>query len=232
MKGERIVCIYKITNPSGHIYIGQTRDFLKRKNFYRLEACKFQARIYRSIKKYGWENHLMEIVHECSEQFLNELEKFYIIFYDTFDTHHGLNLNLGGRHGGFPSEESRKKMSAWQIGRKMSPEACKKMSEARIGKKSYIRSEETKLKLRISAIKRNANKPHPRLGIPCSEETKKKIGDANRGNKSWLGKKHSEETKNKLSERHKGKVFHWPTPEQIAKRAATMKAKKKQLTLL
>ena len=45
-------------------------------------------------------------------------------------------------------------------------------------------------------------------GMPCSEETKRKISEANKGNPGpWEGKQLSEETKRKISEAHKGK--HW-----------------------
>ena len=43
-------------------------------------------------------------------------------------------------------------------------------------------------------------------GKKCSEETKKKLREANKGeNNPFYGKRHSEETKKKLSESHKGK---------------------------
>ena len=48
-----------------------------------------------------------------------------------------------------------------------------------------------------------------RKGKIVTEETRKKIGDANRGEKSaWFGKNHSEETKIKMSESAKGNT-HW-----------------------
>ena len=40
-----------------------------------------------------------------------------------------------------------------------------------------------------------------------SEETKRKISEANKGNTNCLGKTHSDETKRKLSESHKGKTL-------------------------
>ena len=47
------------------------------------------------------------------------------------------------------------------------------------------------------------------IGWKHSEETKKKISEANKGEKNWIyGKKHSEETKLKMSESHKGEK-HW-----------------------
>lgn len=38
-----------------------------------------------------------------------------------------------------------------------------------------------------------------------SEETRRKISEANTGRQTWLGKHHSEESKKKISEAHKGK---------------------------
>lgn len=43
------------------------------------------------------------------------------------------------------------------------------------------------------------------IGYKFSEESKAKIGKANKGNKVWEGRKHSEETKNKISIANKGK---------------------------
>ena len=46
-----------------------------------------------------------------------------------------------------------------------------------------------------------------RKGKHRSEETKKKLSEAQKGNKNMLGKHHSEETKKKLSEARKGRKF-------------------------
>jgi group I intron endonuclease len=65
-----------------------------------------------------------------------------------------------------------------------------------------ITSEETKLKQRMAKLGKKRG--------PMSEDTKRKIGDANKGKESWLkGKvgvlKLSEETKKKISEIQKGR---------------------------
>jgi len=44
--------IYKITNPSGKIYIGQTTNIHIRKSKYKNSNCKNQTRLFNSIKKY------------------------------------------------------------------------------------------------------------------------------------------------------------------------------------
>lgn len=45
----------------------------------------------------------------------------------------------------------------------------------------------------------------PTLGLECSKETKRKIGEANKGRQPWLGCRLTEETKRKISEALMGK---------------------------
>ena len=44
-------------------------------------------------------------------------------------------------------------------------------------------------------------------GAKRSEETRKKMSEADKGKQKWLGKHHTEEAKQKISEAHKGKVL-------------------------
>jgi hypothetical protein len=76
-----MVGIYKITNPKGKIYIGQSVNIPTRKNKYTLNHTKGQPRISRSITKYGWENHIFEIIEECSLEQLNEKETYWKQYY-------------------------------------------------------------------------------------------------------------------------------------------------------
>ena len=72
-------------------------------------------------------------------------------------------------------------------------------------------SEETKKKL-SDANKGNQNT----LGHHCSEETRKKISDAKKGKPSpWLRKHLSAETKQKMSEANKGKHWHLENGHRI-----------------
>ena len=73
----KICGIYKITSPSGRIYIGQSIDIQKRWNQYKYNSCKSQTKLYNSLKKYGWENHKFEIIEECSKEELSNREKFW-----------------------------------------------------------------------------------------------------------------------------------------------------------
>jgi len=53
--------IYKIINPKGRIYIGKTNNFKKRLGDYRNVNCSNQKLVYKSLKKYGFQNHKIEI---------------------------------------------------------------------------------------------------------------------------------------------------------------------------
>ena len=73
--------IYKITSPSGKIYIGQSRNWSVRKNQYKNNRCKGQPKLYNSFKKYGVKAHLIDICfslpNDVSQDVLNEYEIFY-----------------------------------------------------------------------------------------------------------------------------------------------------------
>ena len=54
--------IYKITSPSGKIYIGQSVNIKDRIKAYKCGHCKEQPFVCNSILKHGWENHKFEII--------------------------------------------------------------------------------------------------------------------------------------------------------------------------
>lgn len=88
--------IYKITSPTGRIYIGQSKDIQGRRGQYtRIKYCSAQPRIYKSLKKYGFEAHQFDIIEYCSEEELNTSERFW---QDEFDAigKNGLNCILTG----------------------------------------------------------------------------------------------------------------------------------------
>ncbi len=72
-----MVGIYKITNPKGEIYVGQSTNLEQREDNYRLLACKNQKKIYNSLIEYGWNNHSFNIIEECSVSLLNERERYW-----------------------------------------------------------------------------------------------------------------------------------------------------------
>lgn len=96
--------IYKITSPSGKVYIGKSINIEKRWDVYlKIYGCEQQVKLFNSLCKYGSINHIFEIIEECSIEQLNEREIYYIKLYDSINN--GLNLTEGG-DGGNLNEES------------------------------------------------------------------------------------------------------------------------------
>lgn len=90
--------IYKITNNiNGKLYIGQTVYPLSYRYTNHLSDAR-NGRGYAmasAIRKYGQNNFKIELVEECDEDQLNDLEVKYIKQYNSV-TPNGYNLTHGG----------------------------------------------------------------------------------------------------------------------------------------
>lgn len=146
-------CIYKITSPSEKIYIGQTINFNKRCNHYKLLDCKNQIKLYNSLLKYGYSNHIFEVIEECLFEELNIKERYWQDYYDVLNK--GLNCVLTQTDilPKVMSEETKLKISNSKTGnviiskehklilknlytnKKRSVETCNKISKSKSGKK-------------------------------------------------------------------------------------------------
>jgi len=95
--------IYKAINvKTNKSYVGKTaQKFWRRKSQHKMNALtnNFQSHFHRAIRKHGWDSFEWEILFEgeCSNNKLNDLEIFYIGYYDTFNN--GYNLTIGGEGG-------------------------------------------------------------------------------------------------------------------------------------
>jgi group I intron endonuclease len=107
--------IYKITNKeNGLIYIGCTINSLEKRFGEHLSRCftsEYKSKLYNSIKKYGKESFIIELVEECDLDIIYETEKKYIKQYDSYNN--GLNSTIGGEGclGYTHSPEIRQKIS-------------------------------------------------------------------------------------------------------------------------
>lgn len=139
--------IYKITSPSGRVYIGQAKNIKARwRDYYGLYSLvKGQTKLYRSFKKYGVMEHTFEVIENCIEQDLNRKERYWQDFYAVLNG--GLNciLQESNEKRRIFSKEVREKMSEAQkgvkshlYGKKLTQETRKKMSERQIGNKNHM----------------------------------------------------------------------------------------------
>jgi group I intron endonuclease len=137
-----MIGIYKITNPNGRIYIGQTTNHKVRWGKYRKLHCKDQPSLYKSLKKHGPENHIFEFIEECNVESLDEREIFWGNFYNVLSNKH-LNNRLGRGFGSYDSDETRKKKSIchkgrsnyWLKGKPLTEEHKNKISKSKTGTK-------------------------------------------------------------------------------------------------
>ena len=84
---------YKITSPSGKIYIGKSINIQKRFKQYKKSLGKGQPLLNRSFLKYGIDNHVFEIVCICDYEDLNNLERYYQLLFSCIGEN-GLNIVL------------------------------------------------------------------------------------------------------------------------------------------
>lgn len=101
-----MIGIYKITSPTGRIYIGQSINIEVRFSYYKRKCCKKQRRLHYSFEKYGVSAHSFSIVEECEIHELNIKERYYQDIYDCIGEN-GLNCVLtktNDKSGCFSSE--------------------------------------------------------------------------------------------------------------------------------
>ena len=88
--------IYKITNnQNSKIYIGKTSSTLEEKwSKHKYAYLIYDWHLYRAMRKYGIENFQMEEIEKCSDDILNDRERYWISFYDSYNN--GYNSTEGG----------------------------------------------------------------------------------------------------------------------------------------
>ena len=137
-----MIGIYKITNPNKRIYIGQSTNIEGRWIKYKQLSCKDQPSLYSSLKKYGPENHIFEIIEECNIEQLDEHEIYWGKQYDVLNNFN-LHNRLGRGFGSFDSDETKRKKSesnkgisrnkgnSYAKGHKLSPKSIQNITEKR-----------------------------------------------------------------------------------------------------
>ena len=142
--------IYVHTAPNGKKYVGITcqKPAYRWNNGNGYKQCTL---MWRAICKYGWENFKHEILFEgLSKSEAEEKEIELIKKYKSNNKKYGYNIENGGNSPGKISEETKKKISLSEKGKKMSEEAKLKMRGRKPWNKGRKCSLEEKLKIRLS----------------------------------------------------------------------------------
>ena len=165
-----MIGIYKITSPTGRIYIGSSKNIKNRLKYYKSLDCKGQTRLYNSFKKHGYNNHKIDILEECLFEELYIKENYYGMLFNVLGVN-GLNCVL-------PKFDSFKKH--------ISEETKIKMSERQKGIKNHFygkkHSEETKQKLRLFQTGRKHTEEHrKKVSLNNAKNNSKIILDLSNG---------------------------------------------------
>lgn len=142
--------IYKITNPSNKIYIGKTYDLRKRINAHKC-TVKYGKNIilHNSIRKYGWDNHILEVLEEVEDALMDEREIFWISELKSYcyENPNGLNMTKGGdgQRSTWMHKTELRKFFSQKFSGEGNPFYGKKHSEETRGKLSEIAKIRNKL---------------------------------------------------------------------------------------
>jgi group I intron endonuclease len=149
---DKICGIYKITSPSGRIYIGQSKNIINRFSQYKKWNIKKQVKLYNSFTKYGVDNHIFEIIEQCFSDLLNKRERYWQEYYNAIED--GLNCMYtktedepskygkdSFRRRSASLKGVKKSKAPWNKGKTniYSKETLEKMSTAKKGKISKLR---------------------------------------------------------------------------------------------
>ena len=161
-----MIGIYLITNKiNGKKYVGQSIDIQRRFYEHRCISHETNVHLKYALKKYGKDNFEQTILEECTVDELDEKEIYYIQkLQPEYNVSYGGQNNLKIYPNYVKEKISQKSKEQWN-----------KMTEA-----------EKQHRVRNNLTGQGWNK-----GIPCPDNVKQRLREAN------LGKKQSEETKNK-----------------------------------
>ena len=157
--------LYSHTSPSGKTYVGVTSVEPKQRwgaNGVRYKTNKY---FYRAIQKYGWDNFTHHILATgLSKEEASFLEMVCVDFWHLDDPKCVYNINKGGIFGNRMTNETRKKLSKLNKGKKLSENTKRKISQS-MSKENhpmYGKHHSDKTKAKMSLAKSGAN--HPNYG--------------------------------------------------------------------
>lgn len=138
---------------NGKRYVGQTKDFSKRESAWKCIKWGYANQLLTEDRnKYGLDNFKTEILEECDDSKLDELERYYIEKFNTIFPN-GYNDNEGGSISFHHSEKTKRKIGESGKGKHLDRKGIKLTDEH----KQKI-SKSLKGKIPIEAIKTHADK--------------------------------------------------------------------------
>jgi group I intron endonuclease len=178
--------IYLITNLiNNKKYVGQTLQGREERRWqeHSIFCINENKPLYNALKKYGAENFEFKVIEtNISEELIDEREKYYIKYYNTFYLNgQGYNMTEGGQgiHGYVHTDETRSRikesnLTTWQRIKEEEPERYARLCLNRsLAIKGKPKSAEHRAALSKIASQRTGEK-NPFFGKHFSDESKEK----------------------------------------------------------
>lgn len=152
--------VYRWVNKvNGNTYIGSSVNLARRLRTYfdfsylSVRVQKTKSRVYSAILKHGYANFQLEILEYSTKENVISREQYYI---DFFKPQYNLNSTAGSRLGSNHSEETKRTMSNFFQGRKLTEETKNLLSLANKGINNpnfgNIHSAETKALISLARL--------------------------------------------------------------------------------
>lgn len=189
LRKTSLVGIYRITSPSGRMYIGQSWSI---KDRWRLHKCLDKAGcplLINSFKKYGADAHKFEIIHalpqDVSQNVMDEYEILYINQYKDCGIPL-LNIHKGGNN------------------KRNSPQTIEKQRSRMRGNTWGFKKGQKVWNSGTVGVCKAWNKGI-KTGVKLSPEGRLKLSKINTGNKYNVGRKMPEKTREALKKANVGR---------------------------
>lgn len=209
--------VYAIcSRTSGKIYVGKTVSMQRRLRGHLAAAAHGDDRhLYRSIRKYGWNDFVVVILsHTITEKLAFELEKMWIAYLDLQNPENGYNNTVGGEGATDLTGQIGAKISKALTGRKFTGDrlakaqiCAKKMADLARGMKKTGKQLEQVLAAQKKAASSRLGKPNPNqakaaaavrgkpnYGVSQALRGKPNPGQANRMREKWQNPAYRERT--------------------------------------
>lgn len=129
--------IYRVTNlVNGMSYIGKTARSMKvRRKEHTYDVSRTNFYFHRALRKYGKDSFEWEIIKRCnSHDELIHSEQFFIKQFNT-KVPDGYNMTDGGEGMPNPTEETKRKLREFNLGKTLTKEHVEKIAERNRGQK-------------------------------------------------------------------------------------------------
>lgn len=190
--------VYIITNVANDkVYIGQSKNPIQRKKGH-WSGCRHAGKghLYDAMRKHGLENFKFEILEECSEETIDDRERYWIATYESTNPLKGYNKESGGHVLKTLHEETKRKIAIKLTGVPFTKERCRNISDSLRGKACLKNRRENN-------SKRGKRISERLIGILHSEEHKHSVSLGLTKYFATHDVKHTEESRRHMSEAQK-----------------------------